>query len=56
LGEYKKNCETIEEEIVSLVYHMKGAITWEEAWQTTSENRKIIHKVVTKIIKEQNKR
>lgn len=56
LGEYKKNSELIEEEIISLIYHMKGSITWEEAWMTTSENRNLIHKVVSKIIKEQNKK
>jgi tRNA U34 5-carboxymethylaminomethyl modifying GTPase MnmE/TrmE len=56
LGEYKNNCKNIEEEIISLIYHMKGSISWEEAWETTTENRKAIHKTVSKIMKEQNKK
>lgn len=53
---YQQEAEKIEKDICELVYHMKGSITWEEAWNMSLENRNKMIEVVNKIKKEQAKK
>lgn len=43
-----RNRNIINEEIATLVYYYNGGLNWNDAWLTTSMQRKIMSKVVEK--------
>jgi hypothetical protein len=44
----ERNKKIIEEEIATLVYYMNGGLDYNDAWMTTSHQRKVMSKVIEK--------
>lgn len=55
LEEFKNERKEIERSIVEICFFMRGSISWNEAWNLTSENIKSIRKQITKNIETVNK-
>lgn len=49
----RKDTEAIEQSVIELVYHMKGGITWTEAWEISPEDRNRIIKYINKVYETQ---
>ena len=46
LGSMNKNVIAVEKDIASLVYYMNGGLSYNDAWLLTSNQRKIMVKVI----------
>jgi hypothetical protein len=46
LGGMNKNVIAVEKDIASLVYYMNGGLSYNDAWLLTSNQRKIMVKVI----------
>lgn len=48
MNDLKTEQTKIHHEVAEVCYHLKGAITWEESWDLTHDDRKVIMEVVKK--------
>lgn len=53
LEQYKDQSEKIEENIIEICYHMKGGISWLEAWSMSPLQRNKIVEYINKIMQAQ---
>ena len=49
-----KNQELIEQDVSSLVFHMKGGLDYDDGWLLTTEQRQLLAKIIQKHYDDQN--
>jgi hypothetical protein len=49
-----KNRKIIEEDIATLVFYMKGGITYDDAWLLTTDQRKTMARVIERHFEKMN--
>lgn len=52
IGDLDTTREKIFEQITDIAYHMKGGVTWDQAWALSHLERKHIIKIVNKKMKQ----
>lgn len=52
MNDLKQEQTKIHTEVTEICYLLKGAITWDESWQLTKDDRKIIMEVLKKFNKQ----
>jgi hypothetical protein len=49
-----KNQDLIEQDVSSLVFHMQGGLDYDDAWLLTTEQRRLMAKIIQKHYDDQN--
>lgn len=42
----EKDVKSVKSEIRDICWHMRGGITWQEAWNLASEDRQLIYEMI----------